>query len=121
MDGVNLLLATGVAVETTILHNFASHEPWTWSDRTCRPDERWRRLGRFNIVSGSIAIVGNVGWTGVYVSAFGMHHVTANLLAIASCSRLNFLAIDRIVFRAEATEGSTPPGPACRPTGGGRF
>ena len=31
--GLNYLLATALAVETAVLHNFVWHEKWTWADR----------------------------------------------------------------------------------------
>ena len=31
--GVNYLLATAIAVEATVLHNFFWHERFTWADR----------------------------------------------------------------------------------------
>ncbi len=96
---LNLLVATALAVETAILHNFVWHERWTWGDRFSRPrDGRWRRLARFNLVSGTVSITGNVLFTGLYATSLGLHYVAANVLAIASVSLVNFVANDRLVF-----------------------
>ena len=96
---LNLLVATALAVETAILHNFVWHERWTWVDRLSRPrDGRWRRLARFNLVSGTVSITGNVLFTGLYATSLGLHYVAANILAIASVSLVNFVANDRLVF-----------------------
>ena len=97
---LNLLVATALAVETAILHNFVWHERWTWVDRLSRArDGRWRRLARFNLVSGTVSITGNVLFTGLYATSLGLHYVAANVLAIASVSLVNFVANDRLVFQ----------------------
>lgn len=98
--GLHPLLATALAVESAILHNFVWHERWTWRDRGPGARGRWARLARFNLVTGAVSIGANVVFTGLYASALGVHYALANLLAIASCSLLNFVANDRFVFRA---------------------
>lgn len=92
--------ATALAVEAAIVHNFAWHERWTWRDRHVGRRGRWIRLARFNAVSGTVSITANVVFTALYVTMFGVHYLCANLMAIASCSLVNFLANDRLVFRA---------------------
>src|SRR5262245_50690376 len=32
---LSIVVATGLAVETAIIHNFAWHHRWTWADRRC--------------------------------------------------------------------------------------
>lgn len=105
--GLNPLLATALAVESAILHNFVWHERWTWRDRGPGARGRWARLARFNLVTGAVSISANVVFTGLYAGAFGVHYALANLLAIASCSLLNFVANDRFVFRAAPGEERT--------------
>ena len=98
--GLDYLAATGMAVETAILHNFCWHERWTWRDRIGgSPRGRWGRLARFNLVCGAVSITGNVGFAGLYATSLGVHYTVANLLAIASISLVNFVANDRLVFR----------------------
>ena len=55
---------------------------------------------RFNAVSGTVAITANVVFTALYATLFGIHYLFANMMAVASCSFVNFLANDRLVFRA---------------------
>ena len=98
--GLNYLVATVLAVESAILHNFVWHERWTWRDRDRRSHGRWERLAWFNLVTGALSISTNVVFTALYVSTFGIHYAVANVLAIASCSLLTFIASDRFVFRA---------------------
>ena len=100
LAGLNYLLATALAVESAILHNFVWHERWTWRDRGPGAGGRLARLARFNLLTGAVSIGANIVFTGLYASVLGVHYALANLLAIASCSLLNFLANDRLVFRA---------------------
>ena len=97
--GLDYLVATGLAVESAILHNFVWHERWTWRDRGFGTPGWVARLLRFNLVTGTLSISANVVFTGLYAEALGIHYALANLMAIASCSLLNFIANDRFVFR----------------------
>jgi len=92
---VPYLVATAVAVETTILHNFIWHERFTWADRKSR--DRLGRLLRFNATTGMFSIIGNIFFTKLLVTA-GQGHISANIGAIALCSIINFLLNDRVVF-----------------------
>ena len=104
--GLNYLAATAIAVETAVLQNFVWHENWTWSDRT-KLNARGMvgRLVRFHLANGLISIVGNLILMWLFVSRMHLHYFLANILAIATCSVLNFLASDRLVFRREHPGG----------------
>lgn len=98
---VHYLVATAIAVETAILHNFLWHERWTWADRgltTGVTRGALFRLARFNLTSGIISITGNVTLMSLYVGELGLPILLGNICAIASCSLINFLASDRLVF-----------------------
>ena len=117
LGGLNYLVATAAAVETAILHNFFWHERWTWGARLVRPAQgRWGRLLRFNLVSGTLSITGNVLFTGLYATSLGLHYVVANVLAIGSCSLVNFVANDRLVFhqKERLTMAASLPSSAVR-------
>jgi putative flippase GtrA len=97
---VNYLLATFLAVEATLLHNFVWHERWTWVERIRSTTSRKiRRLVRFHLTNGLISIAGNLVLMWVFVSQLHMHYFVANLMAIGTCSVVNFFASDRLVFR----------------------
>lgn len=97
--GLDVFLATALAVEAAILHNFAWHERWTWGDRLSHQGGgRWRRLVRFNLVTGTVSVVGTVLFTGLYTTHLGLHYVVVNVMATASVSIVNFVANDRLVF-----------------------
>ena len=104
------MLATALAVESAVLHNFVWHERFTWADRSSR---RWRempaRLLRFNMATGMVSIGGNLLLMRLLVGQAHMPALRANLVSIAGCSVLNFLVSDRWVFRASPVH---PPGPA---------
>ena len=96
---LDYLLATALAVETAVIHNFLWHERFTWADR---PARRWlhslARLAKFNLSNGLASLVGNVVIMRVLVGGLEMNYVVANLIAIATCSFVNFLLSDRFVF-----------------------
>lgn len=99
LAGLNVLLATVIAVESAVLHNFIWHERWTWIDRTHGlPDGMLLRLVRFNLANGLISLVGNLGLMWVFVSRMNLHYLPSNMAAIVICSLVNFLVSDRWVF-----------------------
>jgi putative flippase GtrA len=98
--GVQYLLATGIAVEIAILHNFLWHERWTWRDRPAGLRESLRRLLRFNLTTGGLSLVSNLVLMRLLVGGFGLHYLIANLVAIAATSIANFLVSEFFVFRS---------------------
>jgi putative flippase GtrA len=101
--GLNYLVATAIAVELAVLHNFVWHERFTWKDRAVGG---WRavagRLLRFHAGNGLISIVGNLALMRLLVGSLRMPYLPANLLTIAICSFLNFGAGEWYVFRQKA-------------------
>ena len=99
--GFNYLLATSLAVEFALLHNFFWHERWTWGSRTLASRSGWiGRLLRFHLTNGVFSILGNMAFMAILVGRLRVPYLAANVIAIALCSALNFLAADRFVFRA---------------------
>ena len=97
---INYLVATALAVETALLHNFVWHERFTWVDRTnLKPKDIAARLLRFHAGNGVVSIVGNVILMRLLVGRGRMPYFYANLLAIALCSLANFLVSEWFVFR----------------------
>ena len=92
---MHYLLATALAVEATVLHNFFWHERFTWADRK---STNWgARLLKFNLATGLFSIAGNLFFTAVLVRA-GLGYLPANAVSIALCSLINFFLNDRLVF-----------------------
>src|SRR5262245_5720153 len=86
---VNYLVATAVAVEAALLHNFVWHQRWTWVDRCAAAENcrrAMRRLIRFNLSNGLITIVGNLIVMRALVGECGLNVVIANMFAIVACS-----------------------------------
>ena len=98
--GVHYLLATGVAVEAAILHNFVWHQRWTWRDRPV-PSRRAaaERLARFHLLNGAVSLAGNLTAMAALTGALQMDPVPANMIAIAACSFVNFALSHTLVFR----------------------
>jgi putative flippase GtrA len=101
--GLHYLLATGLAVETAVLHNFFWHERWTWMERTRRAPQLRLFLGRllrFHLSNGLVSILGNLVLMRLLVGQFRLHYMVANVLSIAACSLANFFLSEVFVFRA---------------------
>lgn len=97
--GCPYLVASGVAVEAAVLHNFVWHQRFTWSDRgVSRLQETGVRLLRFQVSNGAISIIGTLLLMRWLAGRLGMNVMVANLLTIAACAVGNFLASDRWVF-----------------------
>ena len=102
--GVQYLLATAVAVEISLLHNFVWHEVWTWKGLAV--EDRWRRLVRFHVANGFLSIASNVLFTWLLMQS-GLPLLVANTAAVAVTALLNFALAVRWVFQdAEATARS---------------
>ena len=97
--GAHYLVATAVAVEAAVLHNFLWHERWTWRDRPSDGRGRLGRLWRFHALNGAISLAGNLLLMRLFVGGLGMPPIPANLLSVLACAVVNFFASDRLVFR----------------------
>lgn len=105
--GLDYLVATALAVELSVLHNFAWHERFTWRDRPSRCARQvFARLFRFHFTTGALSLAGNLLLMRVLVGSVHLPYVLANLLAIAACGLLNFLVSDRWVFSLAARNHS---------------
>jgi putative flippase GtrA len=97
--GFNYLMATAIAVEAAVVHNFVWHEQFTWADRV---RASWRnslpRFLRFNLTTGAVSIIGNLALMKVLVGQGHMNYLIANAIAIALCSIANFLVSEEWVF-----------------------
>ena len=110
----NYLVATAIAVETAVVHNFVWHEQFTWADRTevdrTKVDQTkldragcrcLHRFLRFSLSTGAVSILGNLVLMKVMVGQAHMNYLLANALAIALCSLANFLLSETWVFARE--------------------
>jgi putative flippase GtrA len=101
---LNYLLATALAVEAAVVHNFLWHERYTWADRV-KPS--WRkslpRLLRFNLTNGGVSIAGNLALMKLMVDLGHLNYLVANGVAIVLCSLANFLVSEHWVFEEDAS------------------
>ena len=97
-----IVLATLVAVESAILHNFFWHERWTWADRRSARALTRKRLLRFHLGTGMTSLIGNVLVTALAVEFLHLPTLVANTVAVAATSLVNFLVSDRWVFGRSA-------------------
>jgi putative flippase GtrA len=96
---LDYMLATALAVEAAVVHNFLWHEQYTWKDRVERSlQNSIPRLIRFNLTTGAVSILGNLLLMKALVGNCGMNYLVANAIAIALCSTVNFLVSDSWVF-----------------------
>jgi putative flippase GtrA len=93
---VENLLATVLAVEAAVVHNYVWHEKFTWLDQAA--GSSWMRFVKFNLTAGLFSILGNVFFMRILVSSAGMNYFVGNMVAIAACSIVNFVVGDRFVF-----------------------
>jgi putative flippase GtrA len=101
---LDYLLATGLAVEIAVIHNFLWHVRFTWADRPApRRVHSLLRLAKFNASNGAVSMVGNLALMRLLVGEVKFNYVASNVIAIVICSLVNFVLSDRFVFEAEAT------------------
>ena len=93
------LYASAAAVEVTLLHNFAWHMRYTWSDRNDNSD-RLSQLIRFHLSNGLVSMLGNLALMRILVDEVHLPVLAANSVAILCCSLVNFGLGDAWVFAA---------------------
>jgi putative flippase GtrA len=104
---INYLLATAMAVEVAVIHNFLWHQRFTWADRAATGmRDSLPALFRFHVSNGLISLVGNLLLMRLLVPEFRLPVLRANLATIAACFVANFLASDRWVFLSSGVENS---------------
>ena len=82
--GLPLLVASGIAVELAVVHNYLLNDRWTFAVHT----RSARRFVKFNVsVLGGLAINVVLVWSLVRA---GMHLLLANCLGIAAAFAVNF-------------------------------
>jgi dolichol-phosphate mannosyltransferase len=97
---VGSVIATLIAVEITILHNFIWHERFTWSDRGPKSFRHVTgRLWRFHAGNGLVSLGGNTLLAHYLVDRLKAPLVPTAIGAIILCSLANFLLADRWVYK----------------------
>lgn len=97
--GIGYLPATALAVEAAVIHNYLWHERFTWADRAS--ESSLARFLKFNLTTGLCSIGGNLLLMRILVGGLGTNYLLANLATIATCSVVNFVVSDRVVFEEQ--------------------
>lgn len=97
---VGYIVATALAVECAVIHNFLWHRRFTWQDRA-QPGAKhaFAALLRFQLSNGMISLAGNLLLMRILVGGAQLPVVPSNIATIAICFAANFFASDRWVFR----------------------
>jgi len=93
------LYATAAAIELTLLHNFAWHLHYTWSDRR-GGSGLLSQMVRFHLSNGLVSMLGNLALMRILVHEAHLPVLIANGIAILCCSLVNFCLGDGWVFAA---------------------
>ena len=97
------LVATALAVEMAVVHNFVWHQFLTWKDRSSEKRYAWlKRLFAFNLTNGAVSLAGNLFFAWLIIGRQRIWLLAANLFAIAFCSAINFVLSDKLIFRTAA-------------------
>jgi len=94
--GVQYLVATVLAVEIAIVHNFVWHRLWTWRDHP--PESVARRLLRFHLANGLVSLLANFILMALFAGALHVPLIPANLLSVGLAGLLNFALAEIWVF-----------------------
>jgi putative flippase GtrA len=106
--GVHYVLATALAVEFTVLHNFVWHELYTWRNtRATSAAAVAVRLLRFNVTTAVVSIVGNVMLTALLVECLHVVPAVANALAVPVLSIVNYAIASRWIFASRSLDGAS--------------
>ena len=118
-------LSKALAIEVSILHNFAWNFAWTWGDRGRTMKTLWQRLVKYHgstfvasfVVTIAVSyamrwwVVGRIAWDPLLTRFFLPHlgqerwvAYIAYLIGIAAGMVANFILSDRWVFRAAKAE-----------------
>lgn len=91
------LLATAIALELTLLHNFVWHLHYTWRDR-CEHATSLAQCVRFHLSNGIVSFAGNLVLMKALVGGAKLPILAANAIAILCCSLINFCLGETWVF-----------------------
>lgn len=98
---VNYLLATVLAIEAAVVHNFIWHQKWTWKDRPVNTLKGlWQRLAKFHFSNGLTSMLGNLVLMKGMVDYFNVPVMVSSVTAILVCAVINFLLSDQLVFKS---------------------
>jgi putative flippase GtrA len=101
------MAATLLAVESSMLHNFAWHTRWTWRDRALSTPAREvaGRLLRFQLGNGGVALIVNLVSMPILTGGAGFSYAVAGSMATVLSGLVNFALSDLWVFSGRGAAG----------------
>jgi putative flippase GtrA len=98
--GLGCLPATALAVELSLLHNFAWHLRWTWRDRSIGLPAREiaARLLRFQAATGTVTLAANLVTMPLLTETAGFGYAAAGVLSTLASGVVNFAVSSLWVF-----------------------
>lgn len=104
--GLPYAVSSLVAIEVSILTNFALNNAWTWSD--CKSESLLRRIVKYHAVAGVTALAANWCVLVALTRFAGLDYRISNLIGIAVGVALNFVLNHVWTFgQRESTESRT--------------
>ena len=100
--GVHPLLASAIAIEICLIHNFIWHRLYTWRERSEGRPWLWQCV-RFHLSNGAISIAGGAVIVHLLIHNPHITLMVANVIAVLICAVANFFAGNDWVFRVRAT------------------
>jgi putative flippase GtrA len=94
------LIATAIAIELTLIHNFIWHLHYTWRDR--RDGFAPAQCLRFHLTNGLVSMLGNLALMPILIRGLHLSLLPANSIAILFCSLVNFCLGDKWGFASGA-------------------
>ena len=94
-------IASLLAIELSILSNFAINYVWTWRDRASA-GAFWTKVLRYHIGAGATAFLGNYLILIALTEFFGMHYMISNLIGIGVGTLANYVINDLWTFKKRA-------------------
>lgn len=88
---IHYLVATALAIEAAVLHNYTWHRLWTWAGQE-------GSLWRFHLSNGFISFVSNLLLMRWFAGSLHFPPVPSNLAAIVVTSFLNYFLALKWVF-----------------------
>jgi dolichol-phosphate mannosyltransferase len=96
--GLYYLLSSILAIEISLINNFALNDLWTWRDRgKAGKAEYFKRMLRYQITAGA-SMLANLVVLWVLTELFGFYYLASNIFGILCGSALNFVVNDRWTF-----------------------
>jgi dolichol-phosphate mannosyltransferase len=102
------LIATALATEITLLHNFLWHWHYTWRDRRSATTPL-RQLIRFHLSNGLVSFAGNLGLVGLLTHTTHLPLLADTVIAILCCSLANFLLGHHWTFNPQLPKDANMP------------